>query len=130
MALYFSSNESTLPTLEQIGGKGLSLLHSNKKGFNVPFTVVLSTKFFQPWISLLKATLEWKVFAQAKDVDMVAAATAVKNSCQVFAFSEDQQRPLFEIRQHLQAEQIIFIRQYKMILLPDKAIQARQQKNV
>ena len=104
MALYFSSNEATLPTLEQIGGKGLSLLHSNKKGFNVPFTVVLSTKFFQPWISLLKATLEWKVFAQAKDVDMVAAATAVKNSCQAFVFSEDQQRPLFEIRQHLQAE--------------------------
>jgi pyruvate,water dikinase len=101
---YFSFKDSSLPTLEQVGGKGLSLIYSNKKGFNVPSAVVLPTEFFQPWMELLKSTSEWKAFAQAKDDGMVAAAKAVKHSCQMFVFTEDQQQTLVEVRQYLQAE--------------------------
>ena len=74
MAQYFTFKDSSLPTVEQVGGKGLSLLYSKNKGFNVPTAVVLSTEFFQPWMELLKATSEWKAFTQTKD-DGVAAAT-------------------------------------------------------
>ena len=59
MTQYFSFKDPSLPTLEQVGGKGLSLIYSNKKGFNVPSAVVLSTEFFQPWMELLKSTSEW-----------------------------------------------------------------------
>jgi len=67
MARYYSFEDSALPTVELAGGKGLSLLYSKKKGFNVPTAVVLLTKFFQPWMELLKASPEWKVFTQAID---------------------------------------------------------------
>jgi len=104
MSQYFSFKDSSLPSLEQVGGKGLSLIYSNKKSFNVPSAVVLSTEFFQPWMKLLKATSEWKAFAQAKDDGMAAAARAVKHSCQTLAFSEDQGQALAEVRQYLQKE--------------------------
>ena len=46
----------------------------------------------------LKATPEWKAFAQAKDDWHGNAAKAVKKSCQTLAFSEDQQQTLTEVR--------------------------------
>jgi pyruvate,water dikinase len=106
MAQYYTFKDSTLPAVELAGGKGLSLIYSNKKGFNVPSAVVLSTEFFQLWMDLLKSTSEWKAFAQDKDDGMVAAAKAVKHSSQTLAFTEDQQQTLVEVRQHLQAEGI------------------------
>ena len=106
MARYFTFQDSALPTVEQVGGKGLSLLYSKKKGFNVPTTVVLSTEFFQPWMEELKAGPEWKVFSQTKADDMAVAAATVKNSAQTLTFSEDQQQTLSEVRQYLQTEGI------------------------
>jgi pyruvate,water dikinase len=109
MTQYFTFKDSFLPPVEQVGGKGLSLLYSKKKDFNVPPTVVLSTEFFQPWMEHLKASPEWKVFAQTKADDMTAAATDVKNSAQTLTFSEDQQQTLSEIRKYLQTEGIILM---------------------
>ncbi|MBW1803360.1 MAG: PEP/pyruvate-binding domain-containing protein, partial [Deltaproteobacteria bacterium] len=106
MTQYFSFKDSSLPTLEQVGGKGLSLIYSNHKGFNVPTAVVLSTEFFHLWMEQLKATSGWKVYIQAKDGGMVAATTAVKAFCQTLAFTEGQQQSLAEIRQYLQSESI------------------------
>ena len=56
MAQYFTLTDIPLPSLDQGGGKGLSLIYSNKRGFNVPAAVVLSTEFFQPWMELIKTT--------------------------------------------------------------------------
>ena len=106
MAQYFTFKYSSLPTVDQVGGKGLSLIYCEKKGFSVPPAVVLSTEFFLPWMEHCKATPEWKAFAQAKDDAMVAAAKAVKHSCQKLAFSEGQQKTLAEVRQYLQGEGI------------------------
>jgi pyruvate,water dikinase len=104
MAQHFTFKDSSLPTVEQVGGKGLSLIYLENRGFTVPINAVLSTEFFQPWMERLKASPEWKAFAQTKTDDMVAAATAVKNSAQTLTFSEDQQQTLSEVRQHLQTE--------------------------
>jgi len=104
MAQYYTFKDSALPTLEQVGGKGLSLIYSSKKGFNVPSAVALSTEFFHPWMGQLKGTLEWQAFTQAKDDGMVAAANAVKHICQALTFAADQQQTLAEIRQYFQVE--------------------------
>jgi len=106
MAQYYTFNDSALPTVELAGGKGLSLLYSKKKGFNVPTTAVLSTEFFHPWMEQVKTTSVWNVYTQAKDDGMVAAANAVKHSCQTLAFTDDQQQTLVEVRQDLQAKGI------------------------
>ncbi len=106
MAQYFTFKDSALPTAEQVGGKGFSLIYSNNKGFNVPTAVVLSTEFFHLWMNQLKATAEWKAFTQSQDGAMMAAATAVKTFCQTLTFTESQRQTLIEIRQYLQSESI------------------------
>ena len=80
MAQFFTFQDSSFPTVEQVGGKGLSLIYSEKKGFKVPPTLVLSTAFFQPWMARLKVTPEWNAFTQASDDGIAAAAKAVHES--------------------------------------------------
>ena len=106
MAQLFTFKDSSSPTIKQVGGKGLSLIHLANKDFPVPIAAVLSTEFFQPWMERLKVSPEWKAFAQTKADDVAAAATAVKDSAQTLTFSEDQQQTLSEVRQHLQTEGI------------------------
>ena len=55
---YFTSKDPVLLTVEQVGGKGLSLIFSEKKGFRVPPAAVLSIEFIKPWMERLKATWE------------------------------------------------------------------------
>ncbi|MGV7229631.1 MAG: PEP/pyruvate-binding domain-containing protein [Nitrospirales bacterium] len=105
-AQYFTFKDPSLPTIAQVGGKGLSLIYLNKKGFNVPPLAVLSTEFFRPWMNQLKSAPEWKEFSQAADDDRVAAATAVKKLCQTLTFSAKQKQLLTEVRQYLQTEGI------------------------
>lgn len=55
MSQYFSFKDTSLPTLEQVGGKGQSLVRLADAGFVVPTEMVLSTEFFLPWLTQLKA---------------------------------------------------------------------------
>jgi len=109
MAFHFASKVSKLPTLEQVGAKGLSLIFLSNKGFNIPSAVVLSTEFFRTWMDQLKDTKEWKAFAQTRSDDLATAAIAVKKLSQTFTFSEDQHQALTEVRKFLQAEGISLI---------------------
>lgn len=104
MGLYFTFKDSPLPMLDQVGGKGHSLLHLEDKGFTVPLAAVLPTGFFQPWIAQLKATSEWAAFVQAKEGDMAAAAFAIKNCVPMLIYSEDQQQTLATVRHYIQTE--------------------------
>jgi pyruvate,water dikinase len=106
MAQLFTLKDSSLPTIEQVGGKGFSLIYSDKEGFQVPPAAVLSTEFFHPWLESLKASAEWQTFAQTKADDIASAATAVKNRAQSLTFSEGQQQTLAKARQYLQAEEV------------------------
>jgi pyruvate,water dikinase len=106
MTQYFTFKESALPTIEQVGGKGLSLIYSDKKGFTVPPALVLSTDFFQPWMDLLKSSTTWQAFSQTEGDQMVSASTGVKKLCQTMTFTEDQQQTLSAVRQHLESEGI------------------------
>jgi phosphoenolpyruvate synthase/pyruvate phosphate dikinase len=62
LKLVFRFADSPLPALDQVGGKGLSLMRLFQAGFPVPPGFVLTTAFFEPWIVLLKATPAWKQF--------------------------------------------------------------------
>ncbi|MBK5109533.1 MAG: hypothetical protein JJE12_15470, partial [Anaerolineales bacterium] len=102
MAQYFTDDNTYLPSIEQIGGKGRSLFFLGSKGLNVPTTTVMTAEFFQPWIDQLKDSPEWTVYSQAMDDGKPGAAAAVKEACQALAYSPDQQRTLSEIRDYLQ----------------------------
>ncbi|NOR89901.1 MAG: hypothetical protein GQ524_06570, partial [Anaerolineales bacterium] len=109
MARYYSFKDSAIPTVELAGGKGLSLLYSKSKGFNVPTAVVLSTEFFQPWMEQLKSSSEWQAFVQASDDERVSVSKEVKDFCQALVFSVEQKKTLTEIYDYLQSEGIILM---------------------
>lgn len=109
MTKYFTFNDESLPTLDQVGGKGLSLIYSKNQGFNVPPAALLSTEFFSPWMEQLKASSAWQTFAQASDAERVAASKAVKEFCQTLVFVEDQKKTLIEIYEYLQSEGITLV---------------------
>ena len=106
MPHYYTFNETSLPTIDQAGGKGLSLLRSYKNGFHVPLAVILSTEFFAPWIGALKATPEWDAFSQAKDGDITTSAKAVKQTILSIALTDDQNQTLEEVRRYIASEGI------------------------
>jgi len=106
MSQFIKLNVPSIPTVEQVGGKALSLIYSAAKGFPVPNAVVLSTDFFDPWMELLKASPEWKAFAQTNSDNLAAAVKALKKSARTLSFSTEQQQTLSEIRQYLQTEGI------------------------
>jgi hypothetical protein len=109
MSQYFAFKDVSLSTPEQVGGKGQSLLHFADAGFVVPTVVVLSAKFFQPWLTQLKATPEWEAFTQTGDDERVALASDVKTACQTLALTDNQQQALTEVRQHFQAEGVVLL---------------------
>lgn len=109
MNQYFTFEDLPLPPLELIGGKGQSLLHLAEAGFMVPTGVVLSTEFFQPWMTQIKATPEWETFTQSGDDERAAAAPDVKAACRTLALTDDQQRALTEVRQYFQAQGITLL---------------------
>ncbi|MFW9997202.1 MAG: PEP/pyruvate-binding domain-containing protein [Candidatus Odinarchaeota archaeon] len=106
MNLVYTLQDTTAPTIEQVGGKGLSLIHAAKKGFTVPSAVVLSTDFFIPWIEKIKATQVWQAFTETTGDGLLATAKAVKETCQNLAFSDTQQQAIADIRDFLQVEGI------------------------
>ncbi len=68
-------DDSPLPTHDEVGGKGLSLMTLFQAGLPVPNGFVLTVSFFEPWIILLKATPSWKTFLEADP-------TALRDACQ------------------------------------------------
>ncbi len=79
MNLIFTLQTPSTPTIDQIGGKGLSLILSAKNGYNVPSAVILSADFFTKWIKQIKSTSEWQSLTQAKGDALIAATACVKN---------------------------------------------------
>eukprot|EP00985_Skeletonema_marinoi_P026914 scaffold21294_cov92-Skeletonema_marinoi.AAC.2 len=53
---------STSPTLNEVGGKALSLIRTSALQFPVPPGFVLTVSFFQPWLEQIKQSKAWESF--------------------------------------------------------------------
>jgi len=106
MNLIFTIQTPSTPTIDQIGGKGLSLIRSTKNGFNVPSAVILSADFFTKWIEQIKSTSEWQSLTQTKGDALNVAANNIKKIGQKLEFTEDQKQALLEVREFLRSEEI------------------------
>ncbi|MHA1490507.1 MAG: PEP/pyruvate-binding domain-containing protein, partial [Promethearchaeota archaeon] len=102
----FTFQTPTTPTIDQVGGKGLSLINSGKSGFNVPSVVILSTDFFTKWIEHVKSTSEWQSLTQSKGDDLSAAANGIKKISQTLEFNEEQKQALLKVREFLRLKEI------------------------
>ncbi|MHA2203977.1 MAG: PEP/pyruvate-binding domain-containing protein, partial [Candidatus Hodarchaeales archaeon] len=104
--LIYTPQDSSTPNIEQVGGKGLSLIQATKKGYVVPPIIILKANFFLPWIEQIKSTSEWRVFTKASKDSILTAVKTVKNYCQTLTFTDTQQQALVDVRQFLQVEGI------------------------
>ena len=102
----FTFQTPTTPTIDQVGGKGLSLINSVKSGFNVPSVVILSADFFTKWIEHVKSTSEWQSLTQSKGDALSAAADRIKKISQTLEFNEEQKQVLLEVRDFIRLEEI------------------------
>jgi rifampicin phosphotransferase len=80
--------------LEQVGGKGLSLVTMARAGMPVPPGFVLTVRFFEPWIAALVVSPEWAALQNSDASDLVGPAEALQARCAGLAFSEGQKAEL------------------------------------
>lgn len=83
-----------LPALNQVGGKGWSLMRMAQAGLAVPPGLVLGVDFFAAWIDELQATPEWQAFLAANASQLGAACDALKARAAGLKLADEQRRAL------------------------------------
>jgi phosphoenolpyruvate synthase/pyruvate phosphate dikinase len=58
--LLFPLSTPNAAVLNRVGGKAASLIRLQQAGFDVPDGVVLTTRFFEPWLAEIRTTSEWR----------------------------------------------------------------------
>ncbi len=87
--IYFFNNNFGL---EQVGGKGLSLIKMTQAGLPVPPGFILATDFFLPWEEELKSLAEWKKTDLRKNLSELI--DALKKASQNLKLTKDQKEEL------------------------------------
>ena len=60
MKLVYPFTSDQTPDLEQVGGKGLSLIYMKQRNLPVPPGFVLTVDFFEPWLTYIQSLPEWE----------------------------------------------------------------------
>jgi len=95
MPLVHALSCDPLPTLAEVGGKGLSLMRMRRAGLAVPDGFVLGVAFFEPWIRALESDGAWARFrAAADDAALLASCTALKERAAALELTPPQQAGL------------------------------------
>ena len=66
MILVYPFTTEQTPNLEQVGGKGMSLIFMKQRNLPVPPGFVLTVDFFEPWLNVFK-----KSYRMGKDAQPV-----------------------------------------------------------
>ena len=80
--------------LEQVGGKGLSLVTMARAGMPVPDGVILTVQFFEPWVAALQATPQWAALLRAGADRLAGPSQALQALCAGLSFTHDQRAEL------------------------------------
>ncbi len=101
--LIFPFNGSPIPTLAEVGGKGLSLMRMTQAGLPVPPGFILSVAFFEPWLVSLQSIPEWATVQTTiqKKEDLTVSTNALKAACANLALTSEQEGQLTEALQVL-----------------------------
>ncbi len=81
-------------SLEQVGGKALSLVTMTQAGMPVPPGFVLTVQFFEPWLAALPETSQWSALLRADAEQLAGLSKAVQVACASLTFTDDQRTEL------------------------------------
>lgn len=88
-------------TLDEVGGKGLSLLRLAAAGLPVPPGIVVVSRFFDAWIEQVQASPAWAELRAAAPENWRDRCLEVQELCGGLAFTSTQSHALDELRQAL-----------------------------
>jgi rifampicin phosphotransferase len=108
-SIYFFPGDAKA-TLEEVGGKGLSLLEGSRAWLPVPPGCILTVYFFDAWLSQLKTTAAWKGFLEARNNTLADACEVLKQTAAAFPFTEAQERILEEALRRFDADGLFAVR--------------------
>jgi phosphoenolpyruvate synthase/pyruvate phosphate dikinase len=105
-------NTTPIPTLAEVGGKGLSLIKMTQAELPVPPGFVCAVSFFEPWLASLQTTSEWMAVQTAiqNNEDLAPSTTALKAACAELALTIDQEQQLAEALQALPKDSFFAVR--------------------
>ncbi|MEE9280355.1 MAG: PEP/pyruvate-binding domain-containing protein, partial [Myxococcota bacterium] len=101
LVVSFPGTEQT--TLEEVGGKGLSLIRMTAAGLRVPPGAVLTTSFFEPWFDELRASAPWAALAASRRDEWGALSEDLKELCPTLSLTAGQNQALEQLRKSLAA---------------------------
>jgi len=110
--MIYTFDATPLPTLSEVGGKGLSLMQMAHAGLPVPPGFALSVAFFVPWIADLQATSEWRAVQTAlqNNEDPHGSTNALKTTCAKLILTGEQEGQLAEALQILPSDSFFSVR--------------------
>jgi pyruvate,water dikinase len=88
-------------TIEEVGGKGYSLIRMAAAGLTVPPGAVLTTEFFDPWFDAIRASSTWTAFADANPDAWSTLCDELKELCSDLELTAGQREILEELRKQL-----------------------------
>lgn len=93
--------DSEKPNVDEVGGKGHSLIRMAQAGLPVPPGVVLTASFFTPWFDDIKATATWRALAHAGTEEWSTLCQQLQRLCSALLLTDHQRRVLEQCRQAL-----------------------------
>lgn len=102
----FTSPE--IPPLEQAGGKALALMQMTAAGMPVPPGLVITVRFFEPWLEMLKQSPAWDALTQRGDLSH--SAKELQSLCRTLELSAAQKGELDEAVKTLGGRHLFAVR--------------------
>ncbi len=102
MTLIVSFPGTEPATLEEVGGKGYSLIRMVEARLPVPPGAVLTTEFFAPWFDEIQASAAWRALADSTPDHWAALCSELKGRCPALPLTAPQRQALENLRKKLE----------------------------
>ena len=99
-----------MPDIAEVGGKAQSLMRLFQAGYPVPEGFILTTSFFEPWLTRLQRTPAWEEFLGANLSNLSSICQRLQQIIEDYRLSLDQQTILTEQLSHWQTDMSLAVR--------------------
>ena len=110
LQLSYRFDHCPLPDIAEVGGKAQSLMRLFQAGYPVPEGFILTTSFFEPWLTRLQRTPAWEEFLGADPSHLSSICRRLQQIIEDCRLSLDQQTILTEQLSHWQKDMSLAVR--------------------
>jgi rifampicin phosphotransferase len=110
LRLSYRFDHCPVPDIAEVGGKAQSLMRLFQAGYPVPEGFILTTSFFEPWLTRLQRTPAWEEFLGADPSNLSSICQRLQQIIEDCRLSLDQQTILTEQLSHWQPDMSLAVR--------------------